>query len=479
MRNELMKDFDKIYVVDLHGNARIGEISPDGMADQNVFDIMQGVCIILLIKNPNIKDKGVYHLDIFGKRKAKLKGIAETRQGQFTKLEIAEFNQNFRSTKWGQNRFQDDLSFFAPMREAKAMIEYGEFWGLTEIFEQVSGGVKTDRDELAIDFESQKLQEKMQIAFEGNYDNEFKEKYNITNSSSYNFADKLKQGNFDENVIHNIDYRPFDTRNIYYKQGFTSRPAFETMQHILKGENLGLIFMRGFTGTDSFNQIQISNNLVDINFYGFQTYFAPLYIYKDEKENKKDQQVTLDEKWENIQTKKPNFTKQFQEFIKTKFGNVSPEAVLGFIYSQMHSPVYRSKFLELLKIDFPRVNFEVSPQEFERLAKIGQEMIEIHLMKKIPEIETKIDCFAPDFDNVVVEKVRYNEVLRRVYLNEKTYFEKISPKVWNYKIGGYQVLDKYLKSRKDRLLSHEEIGHFKDVVRVLEWTIGVAEGLKQ
>ncbi len=131
--------------------------------------------------------------------------------------------------------------------------------------------------------------------------------------------------------------------------------------------------------------------------------------------------------------------------------------------------------MELLKIDFPRVNFDISPQEFERLAKIGQELIEIHLMKKIPETGSKVDCFAPDFDKIVVQKVRYDEKEQRVYLNEKSYFEKVHPEVWNYKIGGYQVLDKYLKSRKDRVLSHLEIGHIRDVVRVIEWTIEVVE----
>ena len=504
MRNELLKDFDKIYVVDLHGNARIGETAPDGGADQNVFDIMQGVCIIILVKNPNIKDKGVYQIDLYGKRKPKLKALSELTipknsplEGwqpkvdgvvSWQKLPIVEFNQNFRSTKWGKNRFKDDLSFFAPMNEAKAMIEYGEFWGLTEIFKQVSGGVKTDRDELVINFEKQRLEEKMKIAFSGNYDQTFLDEYNITNSSSYNFADKLKQGSFDENAIRKTDYRPFDSRFIYYKQGFTSRPAFETMQHMLKGGNVGLTFARNHYGQQDYDFIFVSENIIDIHLIGGQAYFTPLYLYEQPPENDVFENDGL--------TKKPNFTKEFQEFVNKKFGEVSPEVVLGFIYASMHSPVYRTKYLELLKIDFPRVNFEVSPQEFERLAKIGQELIEIHLMKKIPETKTEIDCFAPDFDNIVVEKVRYDEVNQRIYLSEpknspfpkrggneadgvltpkSTYFEKVTSEVWNYKIGGYQVLDKYLKSRKDKILTHQEIQHFKNMVRVIEWTLKIIE----
>ena len=472
MRNELLKDFDKIYVVDLHGNARIGETAPDGGADQNVFDIMQGVCIIILVKNPNIKDKGVYQIDLYGKRKPKLKALSELTipknsplEGwqpkvdgvvSWQKLPIAEFNQNFRSTKWGKNRFKDDLSFFAPMNEAKAMIEYGEFWGLTEIFEVYNSGIKTSNDEKLVHF------------------------YDDFNEEIIDYERKF---------VTDISYRPFDKRKIYYDLKLVKRHRFSTMQHMIKGENVGLIFRRTSENTGfTWQGIFVSDQIIDINYLSAQTYFTPLYIYEQPPENYVFENDGL--------TKKPNFTPAFSKFLESKFGSVSPEVVLGFIYASMHSPVYRTKYLELLKIDFPRVNFEVSPQEFERLAKIGQELIEIHLMKKIPETKTEIDCFAPDFDNIVVEKVRYDEVNQRIYLSEpknspfpkrggneadgvltpkSTYFEKVTSEVWNYKIGGYQVLDKYLKSRKDKILTHQEIQHFKNMVRVIEWTLKIIE----
>lgn len=139
---------------------------------------------------------------------------------------------------------------------------------------------------------------------------------------------------------------------------------------------------------------------------------------------------------------------EFVNFIVSRFGDVSPEQVLGFIYASMRSPSYRTKYLELLKIDFPSINFDVQPNEFERLSQIGTQLIDARLMRKIPN--TKIG--EPEADgeqNFVVEKVRYDDAMQRLYFNKTCYFAGVWPAVWNYKIGGYQVLDKYLKSRKD------------------------------
>ena len=198
----------------------------------------------------------------------------------FNKLNITGFNKAFRSTKWGKERFEDDLSFFYPIRERKAMLEYGRFIGVTEIFEHYGGGVKTDRDDLVVDLKRDNLEKKMKTAFSNEFDSQFKTKYNITNSSSYKFADKLKQQTFDENAINTVQYRPFDERFIYYKQGFTSRPAFDQMKHMLKGDNAGLVFRRTSENPNGWFNVMISNNLVDINSLEAQTYLAPLYLYE-------------------------------------------------------------------------------------------------------------------------------------------------------------------------------------------------------
>jgi predicted helicase len=462
MRNELMKDFDKIYIIDLHGNARIGEVAEDGSSDQNVFDIMQGVCIILLVKNKEIKNKGVFHIDLYGKRKAKFKCLYELDRKQLTKLEVKEFNKAFRSTKWGKERFIDDLSFFSPMREATAMLEYGKFWGLTDVFEEFGSGVKTDRDELVIDFEESKLTQKMQTAFSGSYEKDFATKYNIANSSSYKFADKLKIQGFDKTAITKVQYRPFDERFIYYKQGFTSRPAFEIMQHMLTEDNVGLVFARNHYGQQDYDFALISSNIIDIHLIGGSVYFTPLYLHKTAK----TEGLFLE-----AEDKKPNFKPEFLKMIAEKFDNPTPEEVLAFIYAQMHSPAYRTKYLELLKIDFPRINFDVSIDEFKRLAAIGQELIDAHLMKKVPNLKIGSCISTIGFEKITCQKPTYNETEKRIYIGKEVYFDGVTPEIWNFKIGGYQVLDKYLKERAERILTSEEIKNVSNIIKVLGFTV--------
>ncbi len=430
MRNELIKDFDKIYIIDLHGNARIGETAEDGSVDQNVFEIMQGVCIILLVKNKGIKNKGVFHIDLYGKRKEKFKRLYDLNSKQLERLEVEEFNKAFRSTKWGKERFIDDLSFFSRMREATAMLEYGKFWGLTDIFELYNSGIKTAND-------------MKYIHFQDDFENTIEE--------------------YEKEKVEDIAYRPFDNRKIYYDVKLLDRPRFETMQHMLQRDNVGLVFMRGFTGTNNFNQIFITDKVIDINFYGYQSYLTPLYLHKTAK----TEGLFLES--EEI---KPNFKPEFAKMIAEKFGNINPEEVLAFVYAQMHSPAYRTKYLELLKIDFPRINFDVSIDEFKRLAKIGQELIDAHLMKKIPNLKIGSCISTIGFEKIICQKPTYNEEEKRIYIGKEVYFDGVASEVWNFKIGGYQVLDKYLKERAERILTSEEIKNVSNIIKVLGFTIG-------
>lgn len=164
-----------------------------------------------------------------------------------------------------------------------------------------------------------------------------------------------------------------------------------------------------------------------------------------------------------------NFKSEFAKMIAEKFEKPTPEEVLAYIYAVLHSPNYRTKYLEFLKIDFPRIPFDCDKTSFKRLAAIGQELIDAHLMKKIPK--SKIG--EPESDgeqNFVMEKVVYNQEKQRLYFNKTCYFTDVSPEVWNFKIGGYQVLDKYLKSRKDMDISHD-LDHIQDIIKVLAFTI--------
>ena len=172
MRNKLLKDFQKIMIIDLHGNARIGDSNPDGGIDYNVFDIMQGVCIVFLIKNAAIPE----NLEVFiiwistVSDSRKFDFLNGFKKNQLQKLDIKKFNRDFSKTRWKQHRFEESLSFFTSKRVNGQLSKYGNFWGMTEIFEKYGSGVKTDRDDLVIDFEAFKLEAKMKTAFSNEFD---------------------------------------------------------------------------------------------------------------------------------------------------------------------------------------------------------------------------------------------------------------------------------------------------------------------
>ncbi len=467
MRNELLKDFEKIYIIDLHGNARIKETSPTGGIDQNVFDIMQGVCILLLIKNSSMPKQGVYLLDLWGRRSEKLKILPQINLAQLSKLDIASFNQAFRSTKWGVNRFIDDLSFFSANKQETAMLEYGDFWGITDIFNEYNSGITTRDDEKFISF-----------------DNDFAKKF-----SSY-----------DATKVYDVAYRPLDIRKIYYDVKLLERARFSTMQHMLQGENIGLVFPRQVLLED-FNHISLTKNVIELGYLfcgSGPSYLAPLYVYKSEKQLIAEQIATLkknktasklDAKQQigklNLQLSTAseqlqqvvNFQPQFSQMLAEKFNNPSPKQVLAFIYASMHSSHYRSKFLELLKIDFPRINFAVSLPYFEALAKLGEQLLNYHLLHAIPPNKAG-ECFCDKgFDNVLVKKPQngkwYDKQEQKLYLNQDCYFSEVIYEVYEFKIGGYLVLDKYIKSRVERVLDVSEIKQISNIIKVITATLEI------
>ncbi len=471
MREKLIKDFDEIYILNLHGSSRIGETSPDGSIDENVFDIMQGVSISIFIKKEK-KDKkcSLYYYDLYGKRGDKYEFLEahDVETVNWDKLRYEEFNNEFKSTRWGKNRFEEDLSFFSHISNIKKINGYGGFWGLTDIFEIFGSGIKTDRDDLLIDFDENALTIKMKKAFSGEYDAGFVKEYNIENSSSYKFKDKLEKENFKREHIFDIHYRPFDIRKIYYKVGVTSRPAFEVMKHFFKDDNLGICFIRNDYGATYFNYIFITDKIIDIHLTGGQTYIAPLYTISDQKRNGQKDIKELDRT-----ELKPNFTEKFQGFIKKKYEpeNPSPERILGYIYAIMHSPSYREKYLEFLKIYFPRIPFIDDYKKFIELSDIGWELIEHHLMKKdYPDDKISFSVQGSD----VVEKIRFledkNAETGSIFINDKQFFGNVPISAWNFYIGGYNVLDKWLKSRKDRKLTFDEKRTFAKIIDILCFT---------
>jgi predicted helicase len=237
------------------------------------------------------------------------------------------------------------------------------------------------------------------------------------------------------------------------------------MQHFLKGDNLGLGIKRSrYMRVFEFKHVFMTTTISDVNCFGDQTVYFPLYLYpaepKDELFRKKVQ------KFESI----PNLTCEFSQAIKDLVGSRSlPEEILKYIYAILYSPTYRKRYQEFIKIDFPRIPLPPNLEVFQKLGDLGKELIELHLLRHSSLDKTEIGFPKGDTNNV--EKVFYDEKTNRVYINKEQYFEGIPKEVWEYEIGAYQVMEKYLKDRKGRKLSLEEINHYMKVEKALRLTI--------
>ena len=450
MRWNLLKTYDKIYTIDLHGNTRKNEVSPDGSIDQNVFDIMQGVSINLFVKTGNKKLEDlaeVFHFDLYGKREFKYNFLSSN---SFKSI-------NFKNVN---NIFPD--YYFIP-KNYDILFEYEKGFFINELFVTKSSGVKTSNDAFLVSFDSSSLVE--------NVKSKFQIEPNI-------------------NLIKKYSYKPFIEKYIYFDDKLIGRSRKEFMSNFISKNNIGLCLMRNLVNTDSFSSILLTNNLLDINFYGFQTYCLPLYLYPETTA-----QQTLDDNTERTPNLNPEIVKQIEEGLGYFFSPEKPDYnvqteetnqlypidILDYIYAVLHSPSYREKYKEFLKIDFPRVPYPTSLSKFQTLTKLGSELRQIHLLES-PVVEDFITQYPEDGTNIV-GKLYYEkttETLGRVYINhDKTppsgvgglqYFENVPEVAWNFYIGGYQPAQKWLKDRKERELSYEDILHYQKIIVALSET---------
>lgn len=427
MRQSLMKTFHQIYVLDLHGSTKKKEKTPEGGKDENVFDIEQGVCISLLVRKPGLAQK-VFHADLWGKRKEKY----------YTCLEV-----DFDIAPWSEIQPKSPSYLFIPQDESR-WAEYDKGWKITDIFSLNSVGIVTADDQILVGLNEAELKKNIKLKF-NEYNNAFKE---------------------------TILYRPFDIRKIYYDQNKLERAREKTMRHMLhKDGNIGLMTTRLTKDEWSIMATEhiIAHKAVSRYDIG---YFFPLYVYntpKDKEPNKnQNNDLFVNEPQAQYNERRENFAPRFRTFIDQRYGHhYEPEEILGYIYAVLHSPTYRRNYAEFLKIDFPRIPFMEDRNTFEKLSALGWQLVQAHLLKEIPaQSEVEVSKGSD-----LVEKPIYNPKEQRLYINPKQYFAPVPEDVWNFHIGGYQVLDKYLKSRKGRELSLDELEHVMNVIKVLRFTI--------
>ncbi|MCK4387270.1 MAG: N-6 DNA methylase [Dehalococcoidia bacterium] len=453
MRQSLMNSFNELYLLDLHGNSLKRERCPDGSKDENVFDIQQGVAISLFIKRKGLEKK-VFHSELWGLQKDKYDWL---------------LGNDVNTIEWQQLKPDSPYYFFVPRAETYRNI-YEKFWKITDVFPINCVGIVTARDKFVIDFDRDVL--KRQIVMFRNLsmpDELIKQAFKLKDTSTFKFRKSRETLSKDKNwdkYFTQISYRPFDKRNIYYTNIVVERPLLEVMHHMMR-ENLGLLTCR--QNTLGFHHAFICENIVESCVVSNKTreisYLFPLYLYlgKGDMFNQ-----------EETRRRKPNLNLKLVESLAEAYGKEpTPEEIFYYIYSILYSNIYRSKYAEFLKIDFPRVPFTKDHELFNRIGKCGSKLVDLHLMKSA-ELNNPITKFQGSGDNQV-EKPTYHKEDNRVYINDDQYFERIEKEVWEYQIGGYQVLDKWLKDRKGRKLSLEEIKHYCQITTALKKTMEVQQ----
>ena len=481
MRWHLLKTYDKIYTIDLHGNSTKKETAPDGSIDQNVFDIMQGVAITIFVKTGNKKknDLGeVFHHDLFGKRDFKYNFLSE---------------KNLKSIDFKKIKFTEPFYFFVP-KDEEGRLKYEEGFRPDELFKTFNTGVVTGIDRLAI-FKTKIELEKTTNSIL-NSEDPYTE-FNIKDSrriSKEGRLEDLKEAK-DKGIV-KINYRPFDINYMYLpnkNEHWINSPRIDVMQHFLKGENIGLAIGRQgqATGSDIWDVLSITNTIVDFNYYrrGGEVVF-PLYLYPEISE-----QQALEENTERKPNLKPEIVNEIAEKLSLSFTNekektentFAPIDVLDYIYAVLHSPTYREKYKEFLKIDFPRVPYPrargLNPlqvqEQFWKLVKLGGEIRQIHLLES-PKVEDYITTYPKDGSNTITTKVAKKDweiidnkgtcPLGRIWINETQYFDNIPLTAWEFYIGGYQPAQKWLKDRKERTLEFDDILHYQKIIVALTET---------
>ena len=418
MRWNLLKTFDEIYVVNLHGNAKKKEFAPDGGKDENVFNIMQGVSINIFVKkhgdNQSICDKmrneklaAVRYYDVYGKRRDKFDWLDSI---------------SFGSIGWKMVNPIAPMHFLVP-RDSKGCEEYNMGWKVDELFETQSMGVTTGCDSVLV---STSVEELLASVFK-------------------------KFGVVDETKILRYCYRPFDEQTIYYDPLLMARPREKFVRNFRGDLNFGLCLIK-ICSRDDDCPVFVTDKITDKTLLSSKdnANIFPLYLYE--------------ENFGKVE-KRPNFNAEVYDKIAAAVKRKpSPEEVFDYVYAVLHTPEYRCKYREFLKVDFPRIPYPKGAAVFDKLVAFGGILRHAHLLKDKHSQFEKVAAFAVEGENVV-EGVRHED--ERVYINATQYFDKVPEDIFSFYIGGYQPAQKWLKDRKGRVLTNDDCDHYQSIILAL------------
>ncbi|MGL2595900.1 type ISP restriction/modification enzyme [Helicobacter pylori] len=440
LRRSLLECYDELYILNLHGNARKKEETQQGAKDENVFNIMQGVSINLFVKKAQATKPKIFYYDVYGERAEKYAFLAQNDLDRIEWLELAP-----------REPFYSLIPQETPLLE-----EYEQGFSVQEVFQISSVGIVTGKDKIFIANNTESLKEQV-----------------------------LKYCNkFNEQCVKDIHYRPFDIRKVYYDTKKLERARENTFKHMLPPppptnpktpnqtrKNVALNTPRQLKNNDkSWTQCFISSSINDqglssggngagVNY--------PLYQFKHPNYTE-------------------NFTPEFRSFIDKHYSHhFEPLEVLGYIYALLYSPNYRKRYEDFLKADYPKILFTNNKDLFRALSLLGIELIGLHVLNqeslnhsfgklKDATIGESYYKEAHDRNPIISKKPSHNEPEQRLYINHSAYFRGVSEEIYNYMIGGYGVLDKYLKSHKNESCDFD---HVSNIIKVIACTIEIQKTL--
>ncbi|MBQ6268646.1 MAG: N-6 DNA methylase [Bacteroidetes bacterium] len=449
MRWSLLKSFDEIYVINLHGAMK--DKTLDGSKDENVFDITVGTSINIFIKTGKKQSKDiaeVKYLDVYGLRNDKYDFLKSHR--------LAELNF--------QTVLPKHPSYFFVPKDTTNENVYNQGFGIVELMADNTSGIVTSRDSLVINKNKDELLKKIKIFTDISlsdddvrslfFSNMKDGKYLPGDSSEFSLSEARKKirNNNHQDFIREITYRPFDTQYIYYSKDMVDRGHEQIFCNTPKN-GLMLILSRQAVA-DNWSHILATTYVCDNRtFYSRKgiTKVCPLYFIKKKYSTSGDEII-------------PNLNQIIWDKINDIIGEkTSPEQIFDYMYGVLHSPSYRTAFKDFLKIDFPRIPYPTDKIEFERIQKIGTQLRELHLLVSVPSMPDIAQYNISGSNEVVNAKYRDNNV----YINQTQCFENVPETAWNFYIGGYQPAQKWLKDRMKNILSFDDILHYRKIIAVL------------
>lgn len=449
MRWNLLNAFDEMYILDLHGNAKKKEATPDGKPDKNVFDIQQGVAIIVAIKKRQ-KDRAskkelatVYHADLWGERQKKYDFLEEN---------------SLKNVRWKELEPSKNTYLFIP-RDETLLKEYQKFSPLPDIMKTNVLGFQTHRDHFAVDFKLETILSRIQSMRDSNLENnDLRQKYELVDNRDWQLESAREIVKNDAEWARaaiKCAYRPFDNRYCYFSYVAMDYPRRELLDHVGWKDNLCLgVGKAGMAVPERpWELVTVSRAPMDSNIYrrGGVNVF-PLYLYHSNMGN--------------VESKTPNFDPKVYSAFRRIVSDITPESLFDYIYAVLHSHAYRTRYAEFLKSDFPRIPHPKDAVTFHALAAQGATLRELHLMER-PLLDKLITTYPVPGDHVV-KKPRYED--GKVWINETQYFGGVPEAAWSFYIGGYQPAQKWLKDRKDRALTADDIRHYQRIIVALTET---------